>query len=81
MNEEEMVSRLAWLDRDMELHAKFAVVADAAYVVAHAFVVERDDGRWDAEVVDVVGVVGGAVLVLPPRHLHHVVEPYREPED
>lgn len=63
----------------MEFHAKFAVVADAAYVVAHAFVVERDDRRWDAEVV--VGLVGGAVLVLPPRHLHHVVEPDLKPEN
>lgn len=62
----------------MEFHAEFAVVADAAHVVAHAFVVERDDGRRDAEVA--VGVVGCAVLVLPPRHLHNVVEPYREPE-
>jgi hypothetical protein len=73
------VSSLALLDRDMELEAKFAVVADAADVVAHAFIVERDDGGRDAEVV--VGVVGGAVLVLPPGHLHHVVEPNLEPEN
>lgn len=66
------------LDRDVEPDAEGAVVADGADVVAHAGGVERDGGGAVAE--GLVGVVGGALLVLPPPDLHHVVEPRLEPE-
>jgi hypothetical protein len=75
---DEGTSRLAWLDDDVHLDAEGAVVADGAHVVAHALGVEVDDGGPGA--VELIGVVGGALVELPPPHLHHVVEPRLEPE-
>jgi hypothetical protein len=68
------------VDRDVELDAEAAVVADATHVVAHAGEVERND-HWAAVAEGPVGIAGGALIVLCPGHLHHVVEPIFEPEN
>lgn len=66
------------LGGDVHLDAEGAVVADGAYEVADGGGAERDDGGAVGPVP--VGVVGGAVVELPPPHLHHVVHPRLEPE-
>jgi hypothetical protein len=67
----DVVLVLVLLDRDVELDAEAAVVADATHVVAHAGEVERDD-HWAAVAEGPVGVAGGALPWTPaPRRRTH----------